>query len=47
MKINKGKYTVNCSQCNAVLGFSPHDTSRIVMRCFDCDRFGGPTKVIE
>lgn len=38
MKVGKGKYTVNCSLCSRVMGYSPHSTKRTVLWCFDCDR---------
>jgi hypothetical protein len=38
MKITKGKYTVNCSLCNRLMGYSPHNIKRTVLWCFECDK---------
>lgn len=38
MKIGKGKYTVNCSLCSTVMGYSPHNTKRTVLWCVGCDK---------
>ncbi len=38
MKISKGKYTINCSLCSRVMGYSASKTKGAVVWCFDCDR---------